>query len=66
MKRKHNKGQSILEYTLLLAAVIGVIVYVLLGSGGIKSKIINAYNATGDALNTTTTGLTAGVFNSTP
>ena len=66
MKRKHSKGQSILEYTLLLAAVIGVIVFVLLGNGGIKSKIQTAYNQTGTALTHTTNDLTAGVFNTTP
>lgn len=60
--RRKNKGQSILEYTLLLGAVITVIVAVLLGSGGIRDKISGAYNKTGDALSNTTNDLTGGVF----
>lgn len=62
MKRLDKNGQSILEYTLLLGAVIAVIVFVLLGSGGIKDKIGNVYNRTGDAVNNTTTNLNTGVF----
>ena len=62
MKRLDKSGQSILEYTLLLGAVIAVIVFVLLGSGGIKSKVENVYNKTGDAVNKTAADLTTGVF----
>ncbi len=65
MDRDLRKGQSILEYTLLLGAVIAVVVAVLLGSGGIKDKISSAYNKTGEALEQTTDDLTAGVFNGT-
>jgi len=64
MKILRKKGQSILEYTLVLAAVIGVIVYVLIGSGenSIKSKVQTTYEKAGDAVTNTTNDLTAGVF----
>ncbi len=62
MGKDFRKAQSILEYTLLLGAVIAVIVTVLLSSGGIKGKIQDAYNKTGEALNKTTSDLTHGVF----
>jgi len=62
MKRDFRKGQSILEYTLVLAAVIGVVVAVLFANGGMKSKIEGAYNKAGDALSNTANSLSAGVF----
>jgi Flp pilus assembly pilin Flp len=62
MRRNLKTGQSILEYTLLLGAVIAVIVFVLLKSGGIKSKVEDAYDKTGQALENTTTDLTGGIF----
>ncbi|MFH0791207.1 MAG: hypothetical protein V2A64_06200 [Candidatus Omnitrophota bacterium] len=65
MKKDLRTGQSILEYTLLLGAVIAVIVAVLLGNGGIKSKVESVYTRTGTALETTTNDLTTGVFTDT-
>jgi Flp pilus assembly pilin Flp len=62
MRRDFKKAQSIVEYTLLLGAVIAVIVVVLLSQGGIKTKVEEAYNATGQALNRTVANLTFGVF----
>lgn len=62
MRKDLRTGQSILEYTLLLGAIIAVLVAVLLGNGGIKSKVENAYKKTGTALETTTNDLTAGIF----
>ena len=59
---RYRKGQSILEYTLVLGAVIAVIVFVLLGEGGIKQKVQDAYTKSGDAISNTTRDLTAGVF----
>jgi Flp pilus assembly pilin Flp len=56
------KGQSILEYTLVLGAVIAVVVYVLLGQGGIKNKVQSAYEKSGDAITKTANDLTSGVF----
>ena len=63
MRKRHEVGQSILEYTLVLGAVIAVIVYVLLGSGGIKEKVQNAYEQTGNTIsNTASDAATIGVF----
>jgi Flp pilus assembly pilin Flp len=61
MKSK-RRGQSILEYTLLIGAVIAVIVAVLLGSGGIREKIQGGYEAAGGALERTTDDLSTGIF----
>ena len=65
MSIKHESGQSILEYTLVLGAVIAVIVFVLLGPGGIKQKVQDSYVQTGDAITQTTADLTSGVFTGT-
>ena len=62
MKTRYESGQSILEYTLVLGAVIAVIVFVLLGQGGIKEKVQNAYSKSGDAITKTADDLTSGVF----
>lgn len=59
---KKRKAQSILEYTLLLGAVVAVIVSVLLGSGGIKSKVEDAYETSGDAIENVTGQLNQGIF----
>lgn len=61
-KRRFRRAQSILEYTLLLGAIIAVIVTALLGNKGIKSKVEDVYNKTGTALEATTTDLTGGIF----
>ncbi len=67
MKSRWIKGQSILEYTLVLAAVIAVIVYVLIGAGdnSIKKKIQSSYEKAGEAIDTTTSDLSGGVFQGT-
>ena len=65
MRMRHESGQSILEYTLVLGAVIAVIVFVLLGDGGIKDKVEDAYTKTGDAIDKTTVDLDEGVFTGT-
>jgi len=65
IKRNSKSGQSILEYTLLLGVVIGIIVVILLGTGGgggMQGTIREAYNKTGEALNSTATNLTGGLF----
>ena len=66
IKRNSKSGQSILEYTLLLGVVIGIIVVILLGvgggGGGMQGTIREAYNKTGEALNSTATNLTGGLF----
>ncbi|MCX5705563.1 MAG: hypothetical protein NTZ92_05875 [Candidatus Omnitrophica bacterium] len=65
MNIRHEGGQSILEYTLVLGAVIAVIVLVLLGKGGIKDKVQASYERTGDAITQTTNDLSSGVFSGT-
>ena len=62
LKFKSVKAQSILEYTLMLAVVIGILVIVFLNAGGLKDKIGNAYNNTGNALANTTSKLSSSVF----
>jgi len=65
MNIRQKRGQSILEYTLVLGAVIAVIVFVLLGQGGIKQKVQDTYIKTGDAITQTSNDLTSGVFTGT-
>ena len=59
---KRRKSQSILEYTLLLGVIIGAIVLVLLGNSGIKDKITNTYNKTGDTIENVTNNMNEGIF----
>ena len=60
MSRKGRKGQSILEYTLLLAAIIAVIVIVITGT--FRPQVKATYERVGGALGNTTNNLNFGVF----
>ena len=62
MRKQLRKGQSILEYTLVMGAVIAGIVAVLFGSGGFGDKVKSAYNKAGSALENTANDLNAGIF----
>jgi len=65
MSKNYRKGQSILEYTLLLGAIIAVLIVVLMGtsgSGGIQGTVTSTYTAVGNALTNTTKDLDLGVF----
>ncbi len=62
MKAGFKKGQSMLEYALLLAAVIAIVIAVLIGKGGIQEKVKGSYTKIGNALETTTANLTNTVF----
>ncbi len=62
MKIRNDSGQSILEYTLVLGAVIAVVVFVLLSPAGIKQKVQDAYSRAGDSINQTANDLSTGVF----
>lgn len=62
MKTYSKKAQSILEYTLLLGAIIAIIVAVLLSEGGIKSKVRSTYDTFGNTVSNATSDLTTGVF----
>ncbi len=65
MRKKQRKGQSILEYTLLLAVVIMAIIVVLLGAGGqggMKNKLETSYDSVTDAVTNVAGNLNTGVF----
>lgn len=63
MRRHFRKGQSILEYTLLLGAIIAVIVAVLLGGkSSIKSKVTDTYTSFAGAIEKTKDDLSIGIF----
>jgi Flp pilus assembly pilin Flp len=62
MRRQRRKGQSILEYTLLLGAIIAVLIAVLVSDGGVKSKVQTTYEKVGDSLTKTSDDLSLGVF----
>jgi len=48
-----TKAQAILEYTLLLAAIIAVIVVVLFKKEGVATKVKSSYTGLGTAMNNT-------------
>jgi len=62
-----KKGQSMLEYTLLLGALIVIIVGVLFSGGGIGGKvgggIKGAFEKAGTAVEDATSNLDSKVFN---
>ncbi len=60
MRITGKSGQSILEYTLVLGAVIAVIVLVLFTT--IKPKIQSTYEKTGTALDKASDSLAQGIF----
>ena len=62
LRRKRRKAQSILEYTLLLGVIIGLIVTVMFKSGGVKDNIEGAYDAASSAIADTTSDLNSGIF----
>ena len=68
MRLRNGKGQSILEYTLILAAIIGVLVWIILKQGGIKDTVSGAYDRSNTAVNKTTEELDFGIYSgsSTP
>jgi len=62
MRKITKRGQSILEYTLLLGVVIIAVVAVLFSSEGVKEKLQTTYNKTGGAIENTSNDMTVGVF----
>ncbi len=60
--RKRRKAQSILEYTLLFGAIIGVIITVLLADGGISDSVEASYTAAQEAIDGVTDSMNQGVF----
>ena len=47
-----RKAQGILEYTLLLGAIVAVVVVVLMSNGGLAGKTKALYDKTGNSANT--------------
>jgi len=63
MTRDKRKGQSILEYTLLLGAIIGVLAVILLsGDTSVKGNIKTSYEKFGTALQNSADSVTMGVY----
>lgn len=68
--RLNRKAQSILEYTLLLGAIIAALVFVLFtgidGKSSLQGKVKSAYDTTGDGITNTASDLSgSGVFGGT-
>jgi Flp pilus assembly pilin Flp len=53
--KKFHKGQSTLEYVIILAAVVGAIIAI---AATLSNKVTSSYNSLGDKVNTTVTNLT--------
>lgn len=67
MRKELRRGQSILEYTLLLGAIIAVVIIILFtGAGGgtsMKDRVEQTYDRSGQALEDTTTDVQGhGIF----
>lgn len=60
---RQRKAQSLLEYTLLFAAIVAVIVAVLFGQNGMGSRVQRSYNSVGAQMETSVTNLSGGLFN---
>lgn len=58
-----KKAQSLIEYTVLLAAVIALIALVLYQpTSGIQARLNTTYNRMGEAIENVTNALTTQVF----
>jgi hypothetical protein len=53
-----SKAQGILEYTIMLAAIVAIIVVVMLKSGGVGTNVKSSYLRMGEVMNNTVTDLT--------
>jgi len=64
---RERKAQGILEYTLLLGAVIAVVIVVLMGKSGIGNTTKTTYNNAGKAIDNTISKAQSdvGIFNGT-
>ena len=50
---RNRKAQGLLEYTLLLGAIVAIVVVVLLKQGGVASTAKDTYIASGNAISNT-------------
>ena len=55
------KAQGLLEYTIMIAAVIAIIMVVMFKNHGVGTSIKESYQAMGTALTNTTNNLTQAV-----
>jgi len=63
MKNNHKSAQSILEYTLLLAVLIAIIVSVMVANGGVVRRgVEDAYDKAGAAMSNAADNITDAVF----
>lgn len=63
MKIIHKLGQSMLEYTLLLAVIIAIIIGALVKNNGLlRGSVEKAYNKSAVALGNAAENITAQVF----
>jgi len=64
MMCNRKRGQAILEYALLLGAVVAVIVVAIIGSGNnsIKNRVSGVYSKMGNVLEDSVDDLSASVF----
>ena len=61
---RNRKAQGLLEYTLLLGAIVAIVVVVLMGQGGIGGKTKATYMKSGNAMtNVMNASNSFGVFN---
>ena len=50
MLLKFKKSQGILEYTLLLGAIVAIVVLVMMKQGGVGTKVKGTYETIGGAI----------------
>ena len=56
-----KKSQGILEYTIMLGAVVAIIVVVMLKKNGIGTHVKDSYDKMGTSLSTTVNDLTTSI-----
>jgi Flp pilus assembly pilin Flp len=59
-----NKAQGLLEYTIMIAAVVAIIMVVMLQKNGVGTSVKTSYLKMGDALTNTTNDLTSTISSS--
>jgi len=64
MYLRKRKAQGILEYTLLLGAIVAVVLVVLMGNGGLAGKTKATYDQVGNTMGSSANQMGGyGVFN---
>lgn len=57
-----HQAQNLLEYALFLAAIVGVLVIAIFGSGGFQGHMQSSYQGMGQAINDTAVQFTSGTL----